>query len=456
MNLFRRKEKLVLAERLELVSLHIPKTAGTSFRDILKQVYGAEAVLRVDNPLEKDLLKFDEIKVATDQFPTGTKVIHGHFNINRLRNYLPVPEKVHRITWLRHPVDRVISNYHYLIKRLAEEHAAVGLQLNFLHKIQRNLLEFAQAEVNRNVQAKFLEGTALSEFSFVGIQEHFAADVSDLAKALCWEEDIRIPEHNVTNAGPVVSEEERAEIARLNAADMALYEEGLRLRAGRRGEPKIELISIHIPKTAGTAFYQSLKRVYGPDVSYSFRKKDYLRSVSNYGSLLGGLTGNIRVIHGHVRYEEVADVHLAQLPKLVCWLRDPVERVISNYLFFRSNLTGPIRNLELYENNKHRKNEELLTYARRDDCRNKIADFIGGVPLEAFFFIGFQENFAEDLQQLAELLGWPEAYNTQLNVGNYQAKQQLGISAEVRAEIARLNAVDVALYAKAREMRKKG
>ncbi|WP_421947534.1 hypothetical protein [Phaeodactylibacter xiamenensis] len=40
-----------IGNQLELLSFHIPKSAGTSFRNMLRDVYGAEAVLRFDTPL---------------------------------------------------------------------------------------------------------------------------------------------------------------------------------------------------------------------------------------------------------------------------------------------------------------------------------------------------------------------------------------------------------------------
>ncbi len=39
---------MIQAPHLELISLHIPKTAGTSFRSNLVNVYGKKAVARFD------------------------------------------------------------------------------------------------------------------------------------------------------------------------------------------------------------------------------------------------------------------------------------------------------------------------------------------------------------------------------------------------------------------------
>ena len=47
-----------IKNKVELVSLHIPKTCGTSFRNTLKAVYGIKSVKRLD--INNNLLKIDE------------------------------------------------------------------------------------------------------------------------------------------------------------------------------------------------------------------------------------------------------------------------------------------------------------------------------------------------------------------------------------------------------------
>ena len=109
---------------------------------------------------------------------------------------------------------------------------------NILPKMQKTLLEYARTEVNRNVQAYFLQGTRLSDLLFVGLNEHYSEDVSALARLLAWSDYAEF-RHNVTQRKPAeVSPAEREEIMALNADDMALYEEACALREARekRGE----------------------------------------------------------------------------------------------------------------------------------------------------------------------------------------------------------------------------
>ncbi len=219
-------------QKLELISIHIPKTAGTSFRNILKEVYGENGVVRLDIPLYSQLVKINEQAYSSTKLPFGTRVVHGHFSLEQLKENFEIIDSVPIITWLRHPVDRVISNYYYLEKRLKEELQEEAKGLNILSKMQRSLPEYARDEINRNRQYKFLNGIDLEDFSFVGIQEHFSEDLISLSKQLDWPvyEELK---HNITGSKYQVSAEDRAEIAELNTKDMDLYEKAIELRKKR-------------------------------------------------------------------------------------------------------------------------------------------------------------------------------------------------------------------------------
>lgn len=446
---------------ISLISVHIPKTAGTSFRRILKNEYGNERVARIDAPLGKGstsrkepILRVNEVRREDCTIPARLEVIHGHFNIEQLGTMIELPPTAKRITWLRDPVERVISNYYYLRERLRAELNEAQKGLNILSKMQRSLIEYARAEKNRNRQSKFLAGTPLEDFDFVGIQEHYAEDVAALAKALAWTHEVNIPQYNHTSNKPKVGQEIRDEIASLNAEDVALYERGLALRAARTGKPKLELVSLHIPKTGGTSFYETLRRVYGPDVGIAWRRSHLARMTKRYGGILESLNGNIRVLHGHFYYPEIELLHRNSAAKIICWLRDPVERVASNYHFFRSNLVGPVRNKRNYELNKHRKDETLLEYAALAETQNRMSKFLAGIELDRLDFIGFQDRYEEDLTRLAELFDWSEVASFSLNVGTQgDPRKPYDLTPTERERILEWNAADVELYRKARQLR---
>ena len=68
----------------QILSLHIPKTAGTSFAEILKRVYGPKAVqsLHIQPLDEQDLWRVtqDEKIITAGQIRVDKPVVHGHFH----------------------------------------------------------------------------------------------------------------------------------------------------------------------------------------------------------------------------------------------------------------------------------------------------------------------------------------------------------------------------------------
>lgn len=220
--------KQPLSHQLELISLHIPKTAGTSFRKILEKQYGP-ALTRLD--IRNGKLLVDEKLFWGTSLPAQSKVIHGHFMYPALQQCLAKGEgKPKLITWLRHPVERVISNYYYLAERMAREMNEEEKGLNLLIKMQKSLLEYAESEFARNRMSKFLQGTEPEDFFFIGLTETFESDVKKLAALLDWKLD-ELPHVNKTSdyrEGIDMDILER--IAGLNEKDMLLYERIVALR----------------------------------------------------------------------------------------------------------------------------------------------------------------------------------------------------------------------------------
>lgn len=221
-------------KNVELISIHIPKTAGTSFFHTLKKQYGEKKVVRIDHhpkgkPTEK--IRINKIEKSKAYIYQNPKVIHGHFNMAQLQEHIDLAHDVPIITWLRDPAERVISNYFYLSKRLEEELDERKKKLDILAKMKRSLLEYAQNERNQNRISKFLNGVALEDFFFIGLVENYNEDVQELGKKLNWTA-IEVVEHNRTgkkNKSQV--EESVKEIIRFyNQADYELYNQALELR----------------------------------------------------------------------------------------------------------------------------------------------------------------------------------------------------------------------------------
>lgn len=209
----------------------------------------------------------------------------------------------------------------------------------------------------------------------------------------------------------------------------------------------IELLSIHIPKTGGTSFYQVLQQAYGPAVTPSLKRRDYEALIAQHGSLLKAFGPEIRAVHGHLYYRELEALHQESGARLICWLRHPVERLLSNYRFFIHRLQHPELNPRVYAQNQHRREESLLEYASLEENRNRMSKFLEGILLENLFFVGLLENFEADLQRLAGLMGWPSPptlpHHNRAELTDYPA-----LDAGLYAQIASLNGEDMELYGK--------
>ncbi len=208
--------------KIQLVSIHIPKTAGTSFIHSLKKQYGNNKVTRID--INENRININKVILNKAYVYNNTSVIHGHFTINLLKNYLTLPPETPIITWLRDPVERVISNYYYLYKRLDEELNEEKKGLNILSKMRRSLLEYAHDEKNQNRMSKFLKGMDIEDFFFIGIVENYNQDIKELGQKLNWS-NLEIVQHNKTGKSfkSEVDENTKAIIRSLNQEDQILY-----------------------------------------------------------------------------------------------------------------------------------------------------------------------------------------------------------------------------------------
>lgn len=74
--------------------------------------------------------------------------IHGHFKASKYDGRIPQATKV---TWLRDPVERVVSHYNYWKRTPTSKHSVCRA----LHREGWSLLEFARHDSMRNLRAFF-------------------------------------------------------------------------------------------------------------------------------------------------------------------------------------------------------------------------------------------------------------------------------------------------------------
>jgi len=212
------------------------------------------------------------------------------------------------------------------------------------------------------------------------------------------------------------------------------------------GLPGLEIMSYHLPKTAGTSFFIALTQVYGLDKIATYLEESVVLSH-------GVEPQTIKVIHGHVpsrKYFRPANV------KEIIWLRNPILRLISMYFFWK---TLPRTEDKSWHNYLQEKNLDIVEFANIPDIRNEMSFYIGGRNLKDFYFVGIQEFFKDDLRDLGKMLNWPEIQITYENKNkyddyNYLVKSILKDSDIMKALIT-LNREDLELYQTALDLRVK-
>ena len=195
-----------------LLSMHIPKTAGVSFRKILAQLYGSGFVQY-----------YWEITDAHGrvqrEIPTGATCIHGHFMAHALADKFPEAKLV---TWVRDPVDRVISSYFHRLREPDWRHP-VCMEL---HAKKLSIVDYSRLELVRNEMTRFFGERQPEDFAFIGMFEQL-----ELSMARFFDEfslpPVPIPRENVNPERRTLHYEispcEREQILEFKERDAELY-----------------------------------------------------------------------------------------------------------------------------------------------------------------------------------------------------------------------------------------
>lgn len=205
---------------------HIAKTGGMSFRHYLKATFGPR--LYMDYPRMRDQAGSRWRRLVgqclRQPVPWGTRCIIGHFPATKYAAHFP---HAHLGTWLREPVQRVVSHYHYFCRHQKSGREKVaGLAVRPM-----SLAEFIVQPAMQNVQAKVLRRRPLTDFAFLGITEEYDLGLRLFARIFgCSEQaDLRQLNRNPERKshGYDVEPAMLAQIRECNRDDLDLYQQGL-------------------------------------------------------------------------------------------------------------------------------------------------------------------------------------------------------------------------------------
>jgi hypothetical protein len=217
------------------------------------------------------------------------------------------------------------------------------------------------------------------------------------------------------------------------------------------------LLYLHLPKCGGTTLNRLIEWEYPPHRIYSidpsFFRWSYYRLLRKSPRRLDKL----RVIKGHMPF----GVHklLRQASTYITVLREPVERVISEYYFALHHPLHPQHKrmqtltLEQYACTTPHHNLQCKLLAgpppQRDflagDCTEETLAIAKANLAAHFTFAGLTERFDETLALCKVLFGWQLSHYASFNVGQKRTSRQ-AVPDATRQMIAERNRFDVAIY----------
>jgi hypothetical protein len=209
-----------------LLSMHIPKTAGTSFRIALQghfddaillayrgQIRAKEPVVRFEGKLLTELDEPSKARLAEYCRTNDVRCIHGHFTLPSLCELFP---EAKCITFLREPVDRLISAYNHLFATMPAAAERTSFE------------EFTQNPRTRNVYAQLGILDHLDALTFIGITEEYERSLRLLEHRFPHFGSLTVEEANVSQQKRFtkrdVTPEMRSRLRELNDADVEIYE----------------------------------------------------------------------------------------------------------------------------------------------------------------------------------------------------------------------------------------
>ena len=219
---------------LKLISLHIPKTAGTSFYNSLQEAYGESNIARIDfKPnLNSILLNYKEMVVP--EIPNKVEIIHGHFTLEELHKTFPETLNLPIITWLREPINRIISNYYYLVTQLENTVTNNDEHKMLMKRMMKSIEEYIIVPENRNRMSHFIKNYSLKDFLFVGIVENYNEELLYLSNKLTKTLHEKKLNTNSNKKLYTISDDIKNLIIEMNLEDIELYKEALSIRERRK------------------------------------------------------------------------------------------------------------------------------------------------------------------------------------------------------------------------------
>ena len=210
-----------------ILFVHIPKTAGTSFRIAGREYFskkntfldygknsGETSEVILDFFYEKD----DLYQLSKALHNRERSFLSGHFHVSK---YMHIYDAQNTITFVREPIEQVLSHYKHHVR-----------DLNYQDTIET----FIKEKRFKNIQSRMLGAKPLALYGFIGLTEEYAKSI-ELINDHCGTSFQVYTANTSASLGSAeieLDEETIALIKKENKLDIEMYEKAKLIFANRR------------------------------------------------------------------------------------------------------------------------------------------------------------------------------------------------------------------------------
>jgi hypothetical protein len=134
------------------------------------------------------------------------------------------------------------------------------------------------------------------------------------------------------------------------------------------------VVSIHIPKTAGTTVADIFSRCFNRRVIYDYDGYDHPIAAPDFARNKKFISSHFVVLHGHFLASKYLDIFPDA--RFVATLRHPVDRTISQYLHELNEISSDA----WYHDDVVSGHMDVVTFAAQDGVRDAMAQHLSVCP----------------------------------------------------------------------------
>src|SRR5258707_10374800 len=166
-----------------IVSIHMPKAAGTSFAEALRVQFGERVFFDYGDGAEfntPEIVARMAARIALQRAHRNRilrefDAIHGHFIADKYTKLFP---ETHFITFFCDPYQQALSDYAYLSNFSRNYPSTRHHVVEMFRQAKMSFSEYLAWDVLKNPQSRLLGGLALDELVVTGLREEFPRSIA--------------------------------------------------------------------------------------------------------------------------------------------------------------------------------------------------------------------------------------------------------------------------------------